>query len=423
MRRPATSPPSHVAIAAPRVIRRPTASRSCAASSRRFQRGPPPLVSATKRPPGERARAARETKPALSPGGTRYRTSIRAACENAPGGAASTSPTWNRRAAVSGSQRRARSILRGSGARPRYVPEKPARERRCASRPGPHPKSTSAPPDSRAPKTFVQGALRNRRARWARSGSVSAAAAFHRAADSPLPSARRPSAVVPMCLSIGARRLQVRAPPNPPPPFRGPFEAPRTGASPCSRSRGSSFSTSGPPSPSTCCRSRAPRRGARRRLPISHATTRAGTSASPATGTARLRPRGRNRRMRSSRSTRCSRGASTFSRGSTPCGHSRPFRGSRSSSRCLFSERGAERARDPLPFLLLYPRAFFFAAAYTESLFFLPPLLAFRLIRTEHPLAAILVGLLLGLTRAPAAAVGPALALAYVLPPNARKTL
>jgi hypothetical protein len=84
---------------------------------------------------------------------------------------------------------------------------------------------------------------------------------------------------------------------------------------------------------------------------------------------------------------------------------------------------GPERERGPLPFLLLYPVAFFFAAAYTESLFLLLLLLAFRLIRTERPLAAILVGLLLGLTRAPAAAVGPALALAYVFRSDSRKRL
>jgi hypothetical protein len=84
---------------------------------------------------------------------------------------------------------------------------------------------------------------------------------------------------------------------------------------------------------------------------------------------------------------------------------------------------GPDRARGPLPFLLLYPVAFFFAAAYTESLFFLLLLLAFRLIRTGRPLAAILVGLLLGLTRAPAAAVGPALAFAYVLRPDWRKRI
>lgn len=87
------------------------------------------------------------------------------------------------------------------------------------------------------------------------------------------------------------------------------------------------------------------------------------------------------------------------------------------------SRLGPERAKGPLPFLLLYPVAFFFAAAYTESLFLLLLLLAFRLIRTEHPGAAILVGLLLGLTRAPAAAVGPALALAYALRPDWRKRL
>lgn len=74
---------------------------------------------------------------------------------------------------------------------------------------------------------------------------------------------------------------------------------------------------------------------------------------------------------------------------------------------------GPERARGPLPFLLLYPVAFFFAAAYTESFFLLLVLVALRLVRTGRPGAAILVGLLLGLTRAPAAAVGPALALAY----------
>jgi hypothetical protein len=76
---------------------------------------------------------------------------------------------------------------------------------------------------------------------------------------------------------------------------------------------------------------------------------------------------------------------------------------------------GPDRARGPLPFLLLYPVAFFFGAAYTESLFFLLLLLAFRFIRTGRPLAAACVGILLGLTRAPAAAVGPALALAHAL--------
>ena len=84
---------------------------------------------------------------------------------------------------------------------------------------------------------------------------------------------------------------------------------------------------------------------------------------------------------------------------------------------------GPDRAGGPLPFLLLYPVAFFFAAAYTESLFLLLALLAFRLIRTEREGAAILVGLLLGLTRAPAAALGPALALAYFFRPDSRRRL
>jgi hypothetical protein len=75
---------------------------------------------------------------------------------------------------------------------------------------------------------------------------------------------------------------------------------------------------------------------------------------------------------------------------------------------------GAERSHGPLPFFLLYPVAFFFAAPYTESLYLLLVLLAFREIRLGRPLAAIGAGFLLGLTRAPAAAVGPALALAFL---------
>ena len=164
----------------------------------------------------------------------------------------------------------------------------------------------------------------------------------------PRPTSARagPSAVVSMCLSTVARRLQARAPTNPPPPFRGHFEAPRTGASLCSRSHGSPFSTSGPLSPSTFCRSRARRRGARRRTRAprtSRATTRPGTPASPETGTARLHPGERSRRMPSSPSIRCSREGCTCSRGSTHCGRSPPSRGSRSSSRCLYSARSAAR--------------------------------------------------------------------------------
>ena len=82
---------------------------------------------------------------------------------------------------------------------------------------------------------------------------------------------------------------------------------------------------------------------------------------------------------------------------------------------------GPTRANGPLPFLLLYPVAFFFAAAYTESFFFLLLLLAFRFVRSDRPAAAILFGLLLGLTRSPAAAVGPALALAYVAGPGGKR--
>ncbi len=82
---------------------------------------------------------------------------------------------------------------------------------------------------------------------------------------------------------------------------------------------------------------------------------------------------------------------------------------------------GEERRRGPLPFLLLYPVAFFFAAAYTESVYFLLLLLAFRFIRVGRPLAAVAVGFLLGLTRAPAAAVGPALALAWALGPGPKR--
>lgn len=75
---------------------------------------------------------------------------------------------------------------------------------------------------------------------------------------------------------------------------------------------------------------------------------------------------------------------------------------------------GPARVAGPLAFLLLYPVAFFFAAAYTESLTLLLALLAFRLTRAGRPVAALAVGFLLGLTRAPAAAVGPALALAFL---------
>ncbi len=77
-----------------------------------------------------------------------------------------------------------------------------------------------------------------------------------------------------------------------------------------------------------------------------------------------------------------------------------------------FGERTDLRA---LPFLLLYPVAFFLAAVYTESLFLLLALLAFRAARRNELALALLFGLLLGLTRAPAVAVGPGLAVAWWL--------
>ncbi len=79
-------------------------------------------------------------------------------------------------------------------------------------------------------------------------------------------------------------------------------------------------------------------------------------------------------------------------------------------------ERFGEKADlRTLPFLLLYPVAFFLAAVYTESLFLLLVLLAFRAARRNGLALALLFGLLLGLTRAPAVAVGPGLAVAWWL--------
>ncbi len=79
-------------------------------------------------------------------------------------------------------------------------------------------------------------------------------------------------------------------------------------------------------------------------------------------------------------------------------------------ARARFGER---RARDALPFLFLYPVSFFLAAVYTESTFLLVVLLAFRAVRRGELPAAILFGVLAGLTRAPGVAVGPALAVAW----------
>jgi hypothetical protein len=82
---------------------------------------------------------------------------------------------------------------------------------------------------------------------------------------------------------------------------------------------------------------------------------------------------------------------------------------------------GPGRTAGPLAFLLLYPVAFFFAAAYTESLYLFLVLLAFRLTRDGRTPSALAVAFLLGLTRAPAAAVGPALALACAARPGAAR--
>jgi len=76
---------------------------------------------------------------------------------------------------------------------------------------------------------------------------------------------------------------------------------------------------------------------------------------------------------------------------------------------------GDQRAPRALAFLLLYPAAFFLIAVYTESLYLLLALLAFRAVRGARAGPALLCAFLLGLTRAPAVAVGPALALSWWL--------
>lgn len=86
----------------------------------------------------------------------------------------------------------------------------------------------------------------------------------------------------------------------------------------------------------------------------------------------------------------------------------------------LFAEEARLRLgpggdREATRLLLLYPTAFFFGAVYTESTFFLLALLALREVRGGRALTAAAVGFLAGLTRAPAAAIGPALAAAWVI--------
>jgi hypothetical protein len=71
-----------------------------------------------------------------------------------------------------------------------------------------------------------------------------------------------------------------------------------------------------------------------------------------------------------------------------------------------------------LPFLLLYPSAFFLQAAYSDAVFFLVALLAFRALRARNVAGAVVLGFVAGLCRAPAAALGPALAVAWWLEEN-----
>jgi hypothetical protein len=73
-----------------------------------------------------------------------------------------------------------------------------------------------------------------------------------------------------------------------------------------------------------------------------------------------------------------------------------------------------------LAFLLLFPVAFFFAAMYAESMMLLFALLAFRDARRGGTLRAGLWAALMGLTRAFALAVGPALFLAALEAPGVR---
>lgn len=73
---------------------------------------------------------------------------------------------------------------------------------------------------------------------------------------------------------------------------------------------------------------------------------------------------------------------------------------------------GEEDARASVAFLLLFPTAFFLAAVYAESMFLLFALLAFRDARSGTAGKAAVWGFLLGLTRASALAVAPALFLA-----------
>lgn len=83
--------------------------------------------------------------------------------------------------------------------------------------------------------------------------------------------------------------------------------------------------------------------------------------------------------------------------------------------------RGIPREGWPaLPFLLLYPSAFFLQAAYGDALFLLLALLASRALRGGRVAAAAGLGFLAGLCRAPAAALGAGLAVAWWLEERGR---
>jgi hypothetical protein len=94
----------------------------------------------------------------------------------------------------------------------------------------------------------------------------------------------------------------------------------------------------------------------------------------------------------------------------------------------LFYREGVERlgerdAAASVAFFLLFPTAFFLAAVYAESMFLLFALLAFRDARRGLAARSALWGFLLGLTRASALAVAPALFLAALerRPPDGRR--
>lgn len=77
---------------------------------------------------------------------------------------------------------------------------------------------------------------------------------------------------------------------------------------------------------------------------------------------------------------------------------------------------GERDAWASVAFLLLFPAAFFLAAVYAESMFLFLALLAFRDARAGTAAKAVVWGFLLGLTRASALAVAPALFLAALEP-------